>query len=274
MIIFLLFLTHANCHYVAEPGSVIRGIRSNGKHLLNRRNSDNSLKIKVYPDPSIQKLSSKLKELVVDRLLPDALAYFGKTLRVRRSVSPIRLQRACVRQVFKESNGTLFRYCLNECKNVTKCGTVLVPEPHLDTCSTCDSSQSHCTTETSKSTGITNTDFVLYFSAIATSHCSEKDDILAYASACGQEQTLDRPVAGFVNFCVGKLSQNFHYSHLLAFLKHEIFHALGFSSSLYGYYRADDGTPLTPRLSDGTPISKWSNKVTTQNHVFINYHTL
>ena len=262
LFMFLVLLTHANCHYLAEPGSIIRGVRSNGKHLLTRRNSDTSIKIKVYPDSSIQKLSSELKELIVDRLLPDAIAYFSKTLRVRQSISPIRLQRACVHEIFKKNNGTFSRYCLNECKNVTKCGTVLVPESHLEACRTCDSGQGHCTAETSKSSEITNADFILYFSAITTSHCNLTDDVIAYASACQQEQMLDRPVAGLVNFCVAKLSQNFHYSHMLAFLKHEIFHALGFSSLLYGYFRAEDGTPLSPRTSNGKPIPELMDKVT------------
>ncbi len=262
LIIFLLFSTHTNSHYLAEPGSIIRGVQSNGKRLLTRRNIDNSLKIKVYPDPSIQKLSSNLRELIVDRLLPDAVAYFGKTLSVRQRVSPIRLQRDCTEnEVFKEINGSLFRYCQNECKNTTYCGTVLVPEAHLDICRTCDSSQVHCTKGMSKSTGITNADYMLYISAVVTSHCNRDNDVIAYASVCQQEQMLDRPVAGFVNFCAEKLSRNFHYDHLLAFVKHEIFHALGFSSSLYGFYRADDGTPLTPRNSDGKPTSKWSDMV-------------
>jgi leishmanolysin-like peptidase len=95
-----------------------------------------------------------------------------------------------------------------------------------------------------------------------TSHCNNKDDLIAYTSVCQQEQALDRPVAGFVNFCVEKLSRNFYYSHLLTVMKHEIFHTLGFSSSLYGYYRADDGTPLTARVTkNGKPAVKWSNKV-------------
>jgi leishmanolysin-like peptidase len=270
LLIFLLFSTHTYSHYLAEPGSIIRGVWSNGKHLLTRRNTDNSLKIKAYPDSSIQKLSSNLRELIVDRLLPDAIAYFGKTLSVRQRISRIRLQRGCEKEAFEEINGTLLRYCINKCKIFTYCGPVLIPEEHLDICRTCDSSKVHCTKETSKSTGFTNADFVLYISANVTSHCNNKGDVIAYASACQQEQTLDRPVAGFVNFCVEKLSRNFYYSHLLTFMKHEIFHALGFSSSLYGYYRADDGTPLTEKLSDGRPVTarlsdgrpvKWSNKV-------------
>ena len=261
LVIFVLFTTHTYSHYFAEPNSIIRGVRSSGKHLLTRRSNDNSLKIKTFSDSSIHKLSSDLRKLVLDRLLPDAIAYFGQTLRVRQRISPIKLQRDCEKPVFEKINGTLFKYCLHECKNVTYCDAVLVPESHLDVCRTCDSSQIHCTNPAPKSAGLTNTDFVLYVSAIGTSNCNNQDDLIAFASTCQLEQTLDRPVAGFVNFCVDKLSRKFHYSHLLAVVKHEIFHALGFSSSLYGYFRADDGTPLTPRLPDGRPTSSWSDKV-------------
>ena len=261
LLIFLLFTPHIYSHYVAEPNIIIRGVWSSGKPFLTRRSLDNSLKIKAFPDSSIQKLSSDLRKLVIDRLLPDAIAYFSGTLSVRQRISPLRLQRDCKKSIFKSINGTLFRYCQNECKNLTYCGTVLIPEAHLDVCKTCDSSEANCTKSTPKSAGLRNTDFVLYVSAIATSNCNIQDDLIAFASTCQQEQALDRPVAGFVNFCAKKLSRDYHYSHLLAVVKHEIFHAIGFSSSLYGYFRADDGSPLTPRLSDGRPTSKWSDKV-------------
>ncbi|XP_046858994.1 leishmanolysin-like peptidase isoform X3 [Xenia sp. Carnegie-2017] len=83
----------------------------------------------------------------------------------------------------------------------------------------------------------------------------------AYASSCQQEQRLDRPVAGFVNFCPEAFMKKLHFSHLLAITKHEIFHALGFSSLLFAYYRMDNGHPLTPRLHDGRPAYRWSDKV-------------
>ena len=261
LFVFILFSTPTSFHYVAEPSSIIRGVWSDGKHLLTRRNIDNSLKIKAYPAPSIQSVSSNLKGVIFNKLLPDALAYFSKTLSTRRRISPLRLQRQCKKTLFKTINGTAFRYCENVCEINTFCGEVLVPEEHLDVCRTCDSSKVHCTDEISKATGQVETDFLLYVSANETSQCRDQKDLVAYAASCQLEQAFDRPVAGFVNICVDKLSGKFEYSHLLTWVKHEIFHALGFSSSLYGYYRADDGTPLTRRLEDGRPATKWSNKV-------------
>ena len=36
-------------------------------------------------------------------------------------------------------------------------------------------------------------------------------------------------------------------------LKHELLHALGFSSSLFAFFRDTEGRPRTPRLEDGKP---------------------
>ncbi|XP_028408918.1 leishmanolysin-like peptidase [Dendronephthya gigantea] len=210
------------------------------------------------------KVSSDLRKLITGRLLPDAVAYFRKTLSVRRPVSPLRLQRDCGNETKKRVNGNFFRYCLGECKDITYCGevgTIQIPEAHLDVCRTCDSSKQHCTNKNAENSGLVNTDFVLYVSAFATSNCHRNGDVIAYASTCQQEGMLDRPIAGFVNFCVSKMKRNLHYSHLLAIVKHEIFHAIGFSKRLYSYYRAEDGTPLTQRIADGRPASEWSEKV-------------
>lgn len=274
LLIFVLLSSSCSCHYLPEPEDIIQGVPTHGKHLLGRRSTEQSLRISVNAQsPSIKNLESSKRSLVVDRLLPEAVAYFSKTLNVRRAMSPIRLQRNCKSGQFamKSINGKgngLFRFCIGECDVETKCGTVRVPTTHLDVCRTCNLAETRCVNETGQSVGVRNADFVLYVSAIHTSHC-KKQDVVAYAAVCQQEQSLDRPVAGFVNFCEENLSDTIHFSHLLAIIKHEIFHALGFSSSLYGYYRADDGTPLTNRRSDGRPIVKWSDKVGGALNVFI-----
>ncbi len=40
---------------------------------------------------------------------------------------------------------------------------------------------------------------------------------------------------------------------LLSTVKHEMLHALGFSVSLFAFYRDKDGNPLTPRGENGKP---------------------
>lgn len=51
-------------------------------------------------------------------------------------------------------------------------------------------------------------------------------------------------------------------------IRHELLHALGFSSSLFAFFRDKDGEPLTEREEDGKPpinrrkqIRQWSERV-------------
>ncbi|CAG4999932.1 unnamed protein product [Parnassius apollo] len=117
--------------------------------------------------------------------------------------------------------------------------------------------------------GVEDTDFVLYVSAVETERC-RRGLTVAYASHCQQESALDRPVAGHANFCPGELSTNYRdLPSVLSTVKHEMLHALGFSVSLFGFYRDDNGEPLTERRTDtGDPpldeelqIHKWSSRV-------------
>ncbi|GBP23417.1 Leishmanolysin-like peptidase [Eumeta japonica] len=92
--------------------------------------------------------------------------------------------------------------------------------------------------EESEPLGVTDTDFVLYVSAVETERC-RRGLTVAYASHCQQEAALDRPVAGHANFCPGELSTKYReLPSLLATVKHEMLHALGFSASLYAFYRS------------------------------------
>ncbi|CAH2065123.1 unnamed protein product, partial [Iphiclides podalirius] len=117
--------------------------------------------------------------------------------------------------------------------------------------------------------GVEDTDFVLYVSALETERC-RRGLMVAYASHCQQESALDRPVAGHANFCPGELSTNYRdLPSVLSVVKHEMLHALGFTVSLFGFYRDDNGEPLTERRPDtGDPpldeelqIHKWSSRV-------------
>lgn len=66
---------------------------------------------------------------------------------------------------------------------------------------------------------------------------------------------LHRPIAGHANLCPGAISTKAQeLETLVSTVKHEILHALGFSISLYAFYRDDDGNPLTERAENGKPV--------------------
>ncbi|KPJ00507.1 Leishmanolysin-like peptidase, partial [Papilio xuthus] len=132
-----------------------------------------------------------------------------------------------------------------------------------------DTTESTVLEDEIEATGVEDTDFVLYVSAVETERC-RRGLTVAYASHCQQESALDRPVAGHANFCPGELSTNYRdLPSVLSTVKHEMLHALGFSVSLFGFYRDDNGEPLTERRPDtGDPpldeelqIHKWSSRV-------------
>lgn len=69
---------------------------------------------------------------------------------------------------------------------------------------------------------------------------------------CQQESSLDRPIAGHANLCPDSISTKpQELQTLLSTVKHEILHALGFSVSLYAFFRdSETGKPRTPRKPD------------------------
>ncbi|RXG73912.1 Leishmanolysin-like peptidase [Armadillidium vulgare] len=130
----------------------------------------------------------------------------------------------------------------------------MVPKEHLNGCRVCDSVGNDCHLQTpAKGKGILDTDFIFYISALETDRC-KKGFTVAYAAHCQQESTLDRPIAGHVNLCPFSISiKKQEVQTLLSTVKHEILHALGFSVSLYAYFRDDNGEPLTERTESGKP---------------------
>lgn len=169
-------------------------------------------------------------------------------------------------QVFVKNSLT---HCIDSCRPVTMCGEVEVPETHLDVCRTCNSTGQDCkeAADSNRGAGIKNADFIFYVSARQTDRCL-KGLTVAYAAHCQQEAALDRPIAGHANLCPSSISTKpQELQTLLSTVKHEILHALGFSVSLYAFFRDELGNPRTPRKPDtGKPflderlmIHKWSN---------------
>lgn len=160
-------------------------------------------------------------------------------------------------------------HCIDSCKAATMCGEVEVPEKHLDVCRTCNATGQDCKEDRTQEPGegIRNADFIFYVSARQTERC-HKGLTVAYAAHCQQEAALDRPIAGHANLCPLSISTKpQELETLLSTVKHEILHALGFSVSLYAFFRDEHGHPRTARKPDtGKPyldeklqIHKWGN---------------
>ena len=66
------------------------------------------------------------------------------------------------------------------------------------------------------------------------------------------ESSQDRPIAGYINFCPTTLEGQDN-AYLFSVAKHEMLHALAFSSQLYPYWRDQNGDPRTQRDENGNP---------------------
>lgn len=100
--------------------------------------------------------------------------------------------------------------------------------------------------------GVDDADYILYISANQTVCPSGSYTTVVFAGACQIESTLDRPIAGYINFCPDSLEGIPDYL-LFDVAKHEMFHALAFSTDLFPFWRDSSGQPRTPRESDGRP---------------------
>lgn len=242
-------------------------------HVVRKRAADQPLRITLYYDDSVYRLEEEKFELINNTVLPEAVRFWESALMVRRAGSTIRLNRKC------ENNQLFYRkeevYCKNACDERTMCGEVQVPPDHLEVCRTCNETGQDCGTQpgSARGAGIDNADFIFYVSAMQTERCN-KGQTVAYAAHCQQEAALDRPIAGHANLCPENIvTKRQDLEILLSTVKHEILHALGFSVSLYAFYRDQEGNPLTPRVENGKPLlneklqaRQWSERVIRSVH--------
>ncbi|XP_012548294.1 leishmanolysin-like peptidase isoform X1 [Bombyx mori] len=294
-----LITEHSNVHCSHEhptEDQVVRGVHIESAHLVKKRSIDQPLRITIFYDHSVYRLEPEKFYMINNTILPDAVQFWERALKVRKTGGPIKLNRKCpTRQVFLRGGRS---HCIDACSHETMCGEVRVPEEHLNPCYVCNSTGHDCRAlpryqpppddepatevsennldersdvidEDSEPVGVKDTDFMLYVSAVETERC-RRGLTVAYASHCQQESALDRPVAGHANFCPAELSTKYRdLPSVLSTVKHEMLHALGFSVSLFAFYRDDNGEPLTERRPDtGNPpldeelqIHKWSDRV-------------
>lgn len=134
--------------------------------------------------------------------------------------------------------------CLQQCVQCNTDGPTVIP--------------SNCVvgTPSEDGEGVADHDFVLYITA-EQSTCPQGEggaQTVAFARACQNEADQDRPVAGTINFCPDGV-RNRDPEFAFALSKHEVLHALGFSSFLFALWRDPaDNSPRTPRLpASGLP---------------------
>lgn len=243
------------CKHVHPKQHEVLHTRIDSPHILKKRNADQSLRILLYYDDSVFRLDAEKFDLINNTILPEAVSFWERALFVRRTENVIRLSRKCNdNQIFVKDGWT---HCIDSCKEKNTCGEVQVPEKHLDVCRTCNSTGQNCgvVSDSKQGSGIVDFDFVFYVSAMQTEKCN-KSLTVAYASHCQQETALDRPIAGHANLCPNSINtKTQELENLLSTVKHEILHALGFSLSLYAFYRDKNGEPLTARVPDtGKPV--------------------
>ncbi|GAB6031085.1 hypothetical protein CHUAL_007896 [Chamberlinius hualienensis] len=262
---------HRMCsHSPPKANEVIHHVHLEPFHVIRKRSADQSLRVYLHYDKSVNNLSKEKYNLINKLVLPEAVRYWEQTLMLRPNNKPIRLNRRCkTDSVFHRANNP-HAYCVDGCSDVTMCGEVEIPEQHLEVCRACNSQGENCRelSDHPPGKGIENSDFVFYISALNTSRCNKKN-VVAYAAHCQQEAALDRPIAGHVNLCPDSISMSPpELITVISTVKHEMLHALGFSVSLYAFYRDKNGKPLTERGANGKPplnendgLYQWSDRV-------------
>lgn len=245
---------------------------------LTQQKSPNDLvpmQIQVHYDSSVYSLEKKKLDLINGSVIPSVVKFFENVLSIKRkyTIDRFRIARRCPNNTIyyaRDVVGLSRPYCMDHCEDHAICGEMVVPREHLSACSYCSKSPLRCTTDyTTEGKGVADTQLLLYVSAKQTTRC-KKDQTIAYAAHCAQDAKTDRPVAGHANLCPMSISTDPRdLKALISTVKHELTHVLGFSVSLFAYYRDENGRPLLDRKPMPGPIpvdpktgyAKWSDKV-------------
>lgn len=132
-------------------------------------------------------------------------------------------------------------------------GNLRISSSQLDSYKYCGDPELTLVPDQDKSTGVANTDLILYVSGSDSSRfCPERT--LAVAVPCNFDQ-FDRPTAGAVNVCLGNIELGSDgtatkevMDNYIAVTTHEVGHVLGMSSNSYVFFwDPDTGKPRTPR---------------------------
>ena len=213
-----------------------------------RRLSNTNMRFQVQFTTELAASSSR----IVSNLIPEATAFWSSALLIENQVALLNFDRNCTSS-FKFTNGDKVCHTYSD---VNMCGDMTIPSSWLKagkTCSEClETGLDSCTgcVNIAAGTGIPNKEFALLVSAVETPTCVSSPDTLGYAHPCLFDQ-YDRPILGMINFCPTAMASSSD-NIALTTAKHEIAHALGFSSERFPYMRwSDSKLPRTSRDSDG-----------------------
>ncbi|XP_030853296.1 uncharacterized protein LOC755833 isoform X2 [Strongylocentrotus purpuratus] len=229
-----------------------------------RSSTYQQMKFEVVYDESVTNSSMSVSIMNLTRETVDLIS---RQLQVKQESQDYIFDRPCRTGSYVNYNGTVVNCTCAD--YVTTCGTATLPEHHLQPCSTCkrdeNGTEYDCVPEPGgpAERGVSDVHYVLYVTAIAGGPC--QGGVIGFASACYLDPTLNRPIAGFINICPGATTIR---EDLQVLVQHEIYHALGFSPSLYALFRDQNGDPLTPLGDDGFPTEfnsggylQWSDRV-------------
>ncbi|ELR15262.1 leishmanolysin, putative [Acanthamoeba castellanii str. Neff] len=220
----------------------------------NTTTDDGYRPIRIRADYSNIDIDTDLEGYISKVLMPAALKWISSALAVVPVQGNLTLQRQCIR--FYTSPFRCIEYAPPTCGSLAT-----IPSAHFDA-------------------GVPNADFIVY----VTNQPSVGEEI-ANGGTCQFDQN-GRPVAGGVNFSpqnFGKAqngTEDFRYQ--VNAVVHELFHALGFSSSLFGQWRNSQGEPYDsareffgcPNLNgveledqggQGTAGSHWEKRILNQD---------
>ncbi|KAF8561840.1 hypothetical protein P879_07954 [Paragonimus westermani] len=271
--ILLIASTTVCLHSFEDPTSIVTRVSLPGKRRISRQPANLSLHIHVHYDESVIKVREF--EDIRKNILNVAVDFWQRALSLRhpRTYSHLVLDRRCVggQTRLQAMNHRPLTVCMNGCPDITTCGPIRIPNDHLNRCRFI--SNGSYVLSGPQGRGLLDTDFVLYISSLPTNRC-ETSKVLGYAAHCQTASHTDRPIAGYINFCPNVLKhESSDRVRSLFIAKHELLHALGFSSSLFAMYRDENNQPLTPRDPNtqlpslgwsqisSNSVYQWSNRV-------------
>lgn len=186
---------------------------------------------------------------LIDVVLEKAKANIHNMLMVRRGQGTLKLERPClVRWTGGQNAGKCQSYgpaaltCMSS-------GLQEIPIAHVQEQEVCPT-HSQCEI-LEGGPGIPEADLVLYVNIV---DCGPgTGGTQAYATACNMDE-YDKPLSGVLNFCNGRIDTRPEKEQEEVYTAmHEVIHVLGFSFDRIPFYRFPDGSPRTPRGTDGRP---------------------